>query len=168
MPHQITNIAGYKYTAINDTAEVFEQARSICSQTHIKGNIFISSEGINLGIASSQSDIDYFLQELNKQCGINNLLLNTTFCENIPFKRLLIKVRKELVPTQPIGSEEIPSASKNSNSKNNAQHLSIDDFKKWLDEGKDMTLLDICDRLRAVIDGVEKILHVTADRRSDV
>ncbi len=143
MPQQITNIAGYKYTAIDDTTEVFEHARSVCSHTHIKGNIFISSEGINLGIASTQSDIDYFLQELNKKCGISDLLLNTTFSETIPFKRLLIKVRKELVPTQPIGSDDVPSTSNNGNSKNNAHHLSAEDFKKWLDEGKDITLLDM-------------------------
>ena len=144
MSQQITNIAGYKYTPISDTGGLNEHIHSICSQTHIKGNIFITAEGINLGIASTQTDIDYFLQELNQRCGINSLLLNTTYSESIPFKRLLIKVRKELVPTQPIGSDKLPDTEhERKSSENSAKYLSIDEFKAWLDEGKDMTLLDM-------------------------
>ena len=97
MSEQITNIAGYKFATIEDASKVFESVHSICSQTHIKGNIFISPEGINLGLASTQSDIDYFLQKLDSQCGLNNMLLNTTYSDFIPFKRLLIKIRSELV-----------------------------------------------------------------------
>ncbi len=144
MSEKITNIAGYKFSTIDDTNKVFEHVQVICSQTHIKGNIFISTEGINLGIASTQNDIEYFLTQLDSLCGINNLLLNTTYSENIPFKRLLIKVRKELVPTKPIGSGENSITNpENKNASNQAKHLSIDEFKTWLDEGKDMTLLDM-------------------------
>ena len=144
MPENITNIAGYKFSTIDDTDKVFEYTNSICSQTHIKGNIFISTEGINLGIASTQNDVEFFLTQLDRLCGINNLLLNTTYSENIPFSRLLIKVRKELVPTKPIGSDEINIANtENIHPSKQTQHLSIDEFKAWLDEDKDMTLLDM-------------------------
>ena len=144
MSQQITNIAGYKFTPIHDTTKVFDNVHSSCGQTHIKGNIFISTEGINLGIASTQSDIEYFLTELARLCGIKDLFLNTTYSENTPFKRLLIKVRKELVPTKPIGCDETPNIdNKSNNTITKAQHLPVDELKDWLDQGKDITLLDM-------------------------
>ena len=77
MSERITNIAGYEFAAIDNTAKVFESVQSICSHTHIKGNIFISPEGINLGLASTQSDIDYFLQKLD------HLQTNMHLCDRL-------------------------------------------------------------------------------------
>jgi predicted sulfurtransferase len=143
MSEQITNIAGYRFIQIDNPSSVFEHVQDICGKTHIKGNIFISQEGINLGIASVQSDIDYFFNQLEDFCGINNLLLNKTYSDSIPFKRLLIKIRNELVPTRPIGTEEAEDTSKTLSSDSKAKHLPVDKLKKWLDEGKDVTLLDM-------------------------
>lgn len=157
MPEQITNIAGYQFSEIGDVTHVFESAQAICSETHIKGNIFISPEGINLGLASTQTDIEYFLEKLDSLCGLNNLLLNTTYSDYIPFKRLLIKIRNELVPTKPLPSDH-PSSYAGSYAgssvikpllnnidfiEKNAQYISNDELKKWLDDGKDITLLDM-------------------------
>ena len=161
MSEMITNIAGYKFSTIDDTDKVFENLQQTCSQTHIKGNIFISHEGINLGIASTQNDIEYFLVELERLCGINNLRLNTTHSKQIPFKRLLIKVRKELVPTKPIGCDE--AITKNSEYKfpeNPAQYLSIDKFKAWLDEGKDMVLLDMRNTFEIDLGSFDNATHL--------
>lgn len=149
MIDQITNIAGYQFADLDNVDRVHEHIQSICNETHIKGNIFISPEGINLGLASSANDIDHFLQSLDRLCGINNLLLNTTYSDYVPFKRLLIKIRSELVPTKPLPTDH-PSASTTNPLLNNidsigsdAQYLSNDELKQWLDEGKDITLLDM-------------------------
>ena len=167
MSNQIINIAGYQFAEINDVDKVFENTQSICSETHIKGNIFISPEGINLGLASTQNDIKYFLQKLDSLCGLNNLLLNTTYSDYIPFKRLLIKTRKELVPTKPLPSDH-PSAPdrkpllKNIDSikRNAAQYLSKDELKQWLDDGKDITLLDLRNEFEFDLGSFENATHL--------
>ena len=174
MPEQITNIAGYQFSIIDDVAKIFEDTQEICSKTHIKGNIFISPEGINLGLASTQSDIEYFLQKLNSVCGLNNLLLNTTYSDYIPFKRLLIKVRDELVPTKPLPNDH-PSSSatkpllKNIDiSEKNAQYISNDELKKWLDSGKEITLLDMRNEFEVDLGSFKNATHLEIRNFRDI
>jgi len=174
MSNKITNIAGYQFSKIEDTTNVFDQAQSICSQTHIKGNIFISPEGINLGLASSQSDIDYFLQKLDEKCGLNDLLLNITYSEYIPFKRLLIKIREELVPTKPLPCDHPSSKTEKSllNELNldgkKAQYISNTELKEWLDSGKDITLLDMRNTFEVDLGSFEKATHLDMRNFRDI
>jgi UPF0176 protein len=174
MSNEIINIAGYQFTQIDDVAEIFEHVQSICGQTHIKGNIFISPEGINLGLASSKSDIEYFLQKLDILCGLNNLLLNTTYSDYIPFKRLLIKIREELVPTKPLPNDH-PSSSptapilKNLSSKEKlANYISHEELKQWLDAGKDITLLDMRNEFEVNLGSFEKATHLNIRNFRDI
>ncbi len=174
MSNKITNIAGYQFTEIDDVEKVFENAQSICSETHIKGNIFISPEGINLGLASTQNDIEYFLQQMESLCGLNNLLLNTTYSDYIPFKRLLIKIRKELVPTKPLPTDHPSAANSKPLLKNidkiekNAQYLSNDELKQWLDEGKDITLLDMRNEFEVNLGSFENATHLEIRNFRDI
>jgi predicted sulfurtransferase len=174
MTNQIKNIAGYQFTIIDDVEKVFENTQAICRETHIKGNIFISSEGINLGLAGTQSDIEYFLQKLDSLCDLNNLLLNTTYSDYIPFKRLLIKIRNELVPTKPLPDDH-PSYSatkkllKNINSiEKNAKYISHDELKEWLDAGKDITLLDMRNEFEVNLGSFENATHLKIRNFRDI
>ncbi len=174
MSNKITNIAGYQFTEIDDVEKVFKNAQTICNETHIKGNIFISPEGINLGLASTQNDIEYFLQQFEHLCGVNNLLLNTTYSDYIPFKRLLIKVRNELVPTKPLPTDHPSASNSNSMLKNidtiekNAQYLSKDELKEWLDEGKDITLLDMRNEFEVNLGSFENATHLEIRNFRDI
>lgn len=174
MPEQITNIAGYEFSTIDDVEKVFESAQAICNETHIKGNIFISPEGINLGLASTQNDIEYFLQKLDCLCGLNNLLLNTTYSDYIPFKRLLIKIRSELVPTQPLPSDHPSSSISKPLLKNigpleqNANYISNDKLKEWLDAGKDITLLDMRNEFEVNLGSFENATHLAIRNFRDI
>ncbi len=174
MPEEITNIAGYQFSVIDDVAKVFENTQAICSETHIKGNIFISPEGINLGLASTQSDIAYFLQKLDSICGLNNLLLNTTYSDYIPFKRLLIKIRDELVPTKALPSDHPSSSTTKPLLKSidiiekNAQYISNDELKEWLDAEKDITLLDMRNEFEVDLGSFENATHLEIRNFRDI
>lgn len=174
MSNKITNIAGYKFVPIDDVEKVFAHAQSICSQTHIKGNIFISPEGINLGLASTNSDIDYFLEQIDSLCGLNNLLLNTTYSDFIPFKRLLIKIRDELVPTKPL-PEDHPSAEPNKPklkevdpNGTKAQYIQADVLKQWLEQGKEITLLDMRNTFEVDLGTFENAMHLNMRNFRDI
>ena len=132
----ITNIAGYQFRHINDVEPMHMRIQDICAQTHLKGSIFVSEEGINLSLAGSQKDINFIIGNLSTLCGYSDLLLNKSYSERIPFKRLVVKIRKELVP---INSTTLKiNQAKKSKSYINSEHL-----KSWLDEDKDFTLLDL-------------------------
>ncbi len=100
MTNKITNITGYQFIENDDVESAHKKIQAICNQTHLKGTIFISPEGINLSLAGNQSDIDFAIDQLKSVCGFTQLLLNTTYSVTIPFKRLLVKFRDELVPTK--------------------------------------------------------------------
>ena len=132
MENQIKNIAGYQFIVIDDVATEYKQVQAICDQTHLKGTVFISPEGINLNLAGNDSDIDFAIGQLKTKCGFDNLLINTTYSEAIPFKRLLVKTRDELVPTK-------------SNLKYNGDlpYITSEELKHWLDNNIEVTLLDL-------------------------
>ncbi len=137
MQMQVTNIAGYQFIEIADVEFIHNQLQSVCSQTHLKGSIFISKEGINLSLAGSPRDIEFVLDFLHSSCRFSNLLINTTYSDEIPFKRLLIKIRDELVPTS---EDDAPTI--NAHTINKPSYITSDELKQWLDDGYKFTLLD--------------------------
>jgi UPF0176 protein len=134
MQHPIKNIAGYQFITIEDITSMRLQVQNICDQTHLKGTIFISPEGINLSLAGSGTDIDFAIEQLNSECGFKQLLFNTTYSAVIPFRRLLVKAREELVPT---------GSALDQADKDDQNYMTSEMLKQWLDEGKDFTLLDL-------------------------
>lgn len=163
MTNKITNIAGYQFIENDDVGSVHKQVQAICDQTHLKGTIFISPEGINLCLAGDQSDIGFTIDQLKSVCGFTQLLLNTTYSTTIPFKRLVVKIRNELVPTRSklnkvvqTNEKFVPTRSKvnkvvqndsgqilSKQKCNNQVYITSEELKQWLDNGKDFTLLDL-------------------------
>lgn len=132
MIKNITNIGGYQFIVIDNVRSMHEQVQAICNKTHLRGTVFISPEGINLSLAGSNIDTQFILDELNSKCGFNNLLIHTTYSDTIPFKRLLVKIRSELVATQ-----------SNTTQNRNISYISSEKLKEWLDSKKEFTLLDL-------------------------
>ncbi len=139
MTDRITNIAGYQFKVITDVDAVREQVQTLCAQTHLKGTVFISPEGINLSLAGAGADIEYALDRLDAVCGLEQLLVNTTYSDTIPFRRLLVKTRKELVPAKSLTGD----AAANHRSPAQPVYLTSGQLKQWFDTGHEMTLLDL-------------------------
>lgn len=135
MTNSITNVAGYQFKTVADVDSVHEQVQSLCAQTHLRGNVFISPEGINLSLAGSAADVDHALDRLATVCGFDRLLLSATHSDRIPFRRLLVKTRGELVPGPgPTASHQDPV---------HASYITSDELRHWLDTGCEITLLDL-------------------------
>ena len=153
MKTQITNIAGYLFTKINDVERTHKKVQGVCDQTHLKGTVFISNEGVNLSLAGNQTDIEFVVDQLNTVCGFKHLLLSTTYSETIPFQRLLVKTCDELVATRrkPDKGNKALSSTKLNNvvqtsygeSSNSPMYITSAALKQWLDNDMDFTLLDL-------------------------
>ena len=155
MPMQITNIAGYQFIEITDVESICNQIQSVCDQTHLKGSVFISPEGINLSLAGSPQDVEFILEFLHSDCGFSLLLLNTSYSDEIPFKRLLIKTRDELVPTS-----EDNKACLEIQKTNNSSYISSDELKQWLDNDQEFTLLDMRNSFEYELGSFDKANHL--------
>ena len=167
MKNLITNIAGYQFVTIDNPATMYDEVQKLCAQTHLRGTIFISPEGINLSLAGESGDIEFIIGQLESACGFNHLLFNTSYSREIPFRRLLVKIRDKLVATKPrqvlqtsacndascVTSTQYPETG-------TASYISSAVLKQWLDEDKDFTLLDLRNSFEYELGSFDRARHL--------
>src|SRR5882724_2778727 len=119
MPFKVA--AFYQFAALPDFRELREPLRAACAGLHLKGSVLLAHEGINGTIAGEPASIDALVEAL--QTGnlfggrLDNLELKFSHASTMPFARLKIRLKKEIVtlgdtaadPTQQVGVYVEPS-----------------------------------------------------------
>src|SRR5438445_10977092 len=114
-------VAFYQFAALRDFRELRESLRAIGARLALKGSVLLAHEGINGTVAGRAEAIDAFVAEL--QCGdlfggrLDNLELKFSSAAAMPFQRLKIRLKKEIVtlgdaaadPTRQVGTYVDPS-----------------------------------------------------------
>ncbi len=95
----ICNIAAYHFVALDVTElpllrAIFKQR---CTELCLLGSILLSQEGINLFLAGEACNIVSFQAELQKDDRFTDIIYKESWSEKLPFKRLLIKIKKEII-----------------------------------------------------------------------
>lgn len=129
---QILNIAGYKFINLGDLTSHRDYFYSALHEKDIKGTILLSEEGININLAGSKPAINEFQAGL-KNTLFDNIKFHESYSDSIPFHRLKIKLKKEIITLRQEGI---------SVAENKAPGLKPHELKQWLDEQRDFTLLD--------------------------
>jgi UPF0176 protein len=127
------NISTYLFVPLAGLAELREQLRAVCRAGDLKGTIMLSPEGINLFVAGTRVNIDMLLGTLRAVAGLENITPKESRSETQPFRRMLVKIKKEIIA---FGVDGIDPATRTS------KKISAKVLKQWLDEGKPLTLLD--------------------------
>lgn len=128
-----TNIAAYKFAPLTDLKSLRDQLIQQCKTWGLKGTILISPEGVNLFAAGADDQV-YRLQEaLRAVPGLETLQGKFSESDYQPFHRMLVKIKKEIIA---FGVEGIVPAQQTS------PKLAAKELKRWLDEGRPLTLLD--------------------------
>ncbi|MBV9576833.1 MAG: sulfurtransferase [Gammaproteobacteria bacterium] len=129
----ILNIAGYKFISLNDTSSLREIWLVHCQSLGLKGTILLSHEGININLAGTQEAITAFKKKLIEDMRFTDISFHQTYSDFQPFKKLKIKLKKEIItlrqPTVDATKQRAPAI---------APAL----LKQWLDEKRNITLLD--------------------------
>ena len=107
----------YHFTKFSDYKKLQDPLRKICNSEGIKGSLLIAYEGINGTISGSRSGIDAVLKHIRSMPGCSNLEHKESFASEIPFKRMKVKLKKEIVtmgqphidPTLNVGNYIEPS-----------------------------------------------------------
>jgi UPF0176 protein len=110
----------YQFAALPDFRELREPLRALAAGLGIKGSVLLAHEGINGTVAGGDEEIDAFVGEL--QHGplfggrLDNLELKFSSASEIPFQRLKVRLKKEIVtlgdavdPRQRVGTYVEPS-----------------------------------------------------------
>ena len=99
MPFKVAAL--YQFAALPDFRELREPLRALAADLGIKGSVLLAREGINGTIAGDDQEIDAFVQEL--QHGplfggrLDNLELKFSTATEMPFQRLKVRLKKEIV-----------------------------------------------------------------------
>ncbi len=131
--HAVRNIAGYKFTALENLKFLRERLAERCKTWGLRGTILLAAEGINLFVAGAGESVDRLLAELRSVPGLGDLQVKISESDHQPFSRMLVKIKKEIIA---FGIEGIDP------SRQPAPKISARELKAWLDEGRPVTLLD--------------------------
>ena len=99
MPYQVA--AFYQFAALPDFRELRQPLRAVCAELELKGSVLLAHEGINGTLAGSPDAIAALVEELQRGAlfggRLDNLELKFSFASLLPFRRLKIRLKKEIV-----------------------------------------------------------------------
>ncbi len=129
----IHNIASYKFVSLVDLVDLRATFYQKCESLQLKGTILVSPEGINVSLAGMTDSIAEFKAWLLEDVRFADMTFRESFSEEVPFRRLKVKLKKEIIT---IRQSDIQPVS------HRAMSISPVEFKQWLDEGREITVLD--------------------------
>ena len=127
------NISGYRFLDLPDRDSLRSPFREKCISLGLKGTILLSHNGINFFLAGTQEAIDGFVSFLEEDPRLIGIPMHISHSDYQPFRRMLVRLKKEIIS---LGMDEIRPVEKE------AKYIDPNEFKRWLDEGKEVVVLD--------------------------
>jgi UPF0176 protein len=91
----------YQFVKLPDFREIKDPLHALCLDLGIKGTLLLAHEGINGTVAGTQEGIDALIAELRAgplfRGRLDNLELKFSSATEMPFKRLKVRLKKEIV-----------------------------------------------------------------------
>ncbi|MEC9092754.1 MAG: pseudouridine synthase [Planctomycetota bacterium] len=148
------NLSGYKFVPLVDLELMRDDLKACCDRQKLKGTILLSEEGINCFIAGSRESIDQFLAHLKTYDEFADFEGKESYNTYPPFSRMLVKIKKEIIA---FGLPEVQPAQRTS------KKLSAAELKLWLDEGRDLVLLDTRNAYEVELGTFDQAEHLKID-----
>lgn len=154
----ILNIAAYRFVALDDLAQLRAAFREQARALGLKGTILLAGEGINLFLAGAAAEVEQFLAALRADPRFAPIEVKRSWSARQPFKRLLVKIKGEIVSMRrpQIKPAETP-----------APRLAPLELKRWLDEGREVVLLDTRNQFEVELGSFENTLALGLKSFSD-
>jgi UPF0176 protein len=97
VPAATLNIAAYKFVPLDDLPALRERLFDDALARCLKGTVLLAGEGINLCLAGVETAVRGWLQSLRADARFADLEVKESWSEQVPFKRLRIKVKREII-----------------------------------------------------------------------
>ena len=95
--HTITNISCYQFAELTELKALRQQLVLRCKASQLKGTILLSTEGINMFVAGLREHVDALVAELRTIPGLENLRPKYSESAEQPFRRMLVRIKKEII-----------------------------------------------------------------------
>lgn len=97
MMSKIIVAALYKFASLPDYKEMQGALHGFCVSQGLKGTLLLATEGINGTVAGTRSGIDALIAYLKSDTRLANLEHKESYAEEMPFYRMKIRLKKEIV-----------------------------------------------------------------------
>lgn len=149
----------YRFGALSELLGHRQYFKELCLRLTLKGTILLSPEGINATVVGTEESMGEFQKELAHHPLWAGLEYKESYCHKIPYSRMLVKLKKEIIP---IGDPEIKPADWT------APRLSPLELKRWLDEGREITLVDTRNQYEIEHGTFENALNLKLDHFREI
>ena len=133
MSAEIINLSCYKFAPLEGLEELRTSLQEVAKVQGLKGTILLAPEGINFFLAGTRPQLAAVLEVIRAVPGLADIAPKESPSSDQPFKRMLVKIKKEIIA---FGVEGVDPA------RRPAKKISAQQLKQWLDEGRPVTLLD--------------------------
>jgi len=131
------NIAAYRFVPLDDREalriRLFDDAHS----RGLKGTILLAPEGINIFLAGPEAELRDFCELVQRDARFASLDLKWSWSDTLPFKRLRVRLKKEIVTLGLPGFDPADTP---------APYLPPAELKRWYDEGRRFVIVDTRNR----------------------
>ncbi len=128
-----TNFSAYRFLPLTDLKPLRARLLARTGELELRGTILLSTEGINLFVAGAPAAMDEMLVELRAIPGLHDLSPKISHSDHQPFTRMLVRIKREIIAFGVAGIDP---------GKRTSPKLKAVELKRWLDEGRPVTLLD--------------------------
>ncbi len=115
--------AFYRFVEINNKKKLKHKIDNYCQDKTIRGTILISDEGINATISGANYDLLQVIKIIKTDLCIRKLNIKINVCNFLPFNRMKVRIKKEIV-TMGIKSLDV--------SRSKAKYLNPKEWNKYL------------------------------------
>ena len=133
MSSEVINLSCYKFAALDRLEERKAELLALCRAQGLKGTILIAAEGINFFLAGTSAQLAVVVDHIRTFPGLADIKPKESPSSHQPFKRMLVKVKKEIISFGVEGVDPVGKAS---------PKITATQLKAWLDEGRPLVLLD--------------------------
>ncbi len=133
--NSIVNITAYRFVDLTDhwIRDVRKVLRERCEPLDLRGTIVLSPEGINLFVSGKAEAVADIQNVLSSFTPFGDMQYKVSYSAEHSFRRMLVKIKKQIIP---FGLSHIRPAD------NPAPRVQPFTLKKWLDEKRDVVLID--------------------------
>lgn len=95
--NRIVVAALYRFVPLDDFVELQHPIQQQLETNGVRGTLLLAGEGINGTVAGTRDGIDALLKYLRSDPRLKELEVKESYCDEIPFKRARVRLKKEIV-----------------------------------------------------------------------
>jgi len=126
----------YKYVSLENTQQVADWQRGLCTRLKLTGRIIIAKEGINATVEGTRKAVEEYWSQFIADSRFADTHLKTSFGTGSAFPRLSIKIRSELVSLK-LGDEDFDP------NELTGKRVTPDNLHEWFEKKEDFIIIDM-------------------------